>query len=62
VGLGDRVPYAGWIEFGGSRGRDFVPEGRYLWPTVLQQEDEFAAFAADVATDTARSYPWPTPT
>lgn len=24
------TPYAGWIEYGGSRGRPYVREGRYL--------------------------------
>lgn len=35
VGLGEGVPYAAWIEFGGSRGRDAVPQGRYLYPTLV---------------------------
>lgn len=29
-----RVPYAGWIEFGGSRGRPYVSRGRYLFPAA----------------------------
>lgn len=37
---GKKVPYVGWLEFGGRIGRDtatrrpFVQSGRYLWPTV----------------------------
>jgi len=61
VVIGEDVPYAAWIEFGGSRGRELVPEGRYLYPTALEMESEFAQLAEDVADDTARSYPWPKP-
>lgn len=61
VAIGDGVDYAGWIEFGGSRGRDLIPEGRYLYPTALAAEDEFAKVAADIADDTARRFAWNTP-
>lgn len=60
VSIGDGVPYAGWIEFGGSRGRDAVPEGRYLYPTALAAEADYQSLAADVADDTARRFPWST--
>lgn len=56
------APYAGWIEFGGSRGRAAVPEGRYLYPTALESADDFARLAEDTAKDTARRFPWSTPT
>ena len=49
VGYGGGVAYAGWIEFGGSRGRPYVPEGRYLYPTALEAQDEFATVAAEAA-------------
>jgi hypothetical protein len=61
VSIGDGVPYAGWIEFGGSRGRPLVPEGRYLYPTALAAEPEFTELADEVASQTARSFPWSTP-
>ncbi|HKY66049.1 MAG TPA: hypothetical protein VJM49_06750 [Acidimicrobiales bacterium] len=61
VAIGDGVPYAGWIEFGGSRGREYIAEGRYLYPTALEAEDEFVTLASDTADDTARSFPWSTP-
>lgn len=36
-----KVPYAGWVEFGGSRPdgsrRPFVQQGRYLFPSALNQ-------------------------
>jgi len=58
VSLGAGLPYAGWIEFGGSRGRPLVPEGRYLYPTALAAESDFIELAEDVANDTARRFPW----
>ena len=61
VSMGAGVVYAGWIEFGGSRGRPYVPEGRYLYPTALAAQDEFAQFAADTATDTVGRFSWSTP-
>ena len=46
VGMGGgEVPYAGWIEFGGSRGRPLVAGGRYLSPTA--EHDNDAARAAE---------------
>ena len=62
VSIGDDVPYAGWIEFGGSRGRALVPEGRYLYPTAIESQPDFAKLAEDIADDTARRFPWSTPT
>jgi hypothetical protein len=61
VAIGDGVDYAGWIEFGGSRGRELVPEGRYLYPTAQEAEDEYARLAEEIATDTAEGFPWSTP-
>lgn len=40
VGGSKKVPYYGWLDFGGRVGKDrsvsrpFVKSGRYLWPTV----------------------------
>jgi len=62
VVMGDGVPYAGWIEFGGSRGRPYVPEGRYLYPSAAAATDEYAQVASDAATDTVGRFPWSTPT
>ncbi len=33
--MGAGVPYAGWIEYGGSRGRAYAAQGRYVYPTAL---------------------------
>lgn len=58
ISLGAGVPYAGWIEFGGSRGRPLMPEGRYLYPAAVGAEDEFARLAEQTAEDTVRRFPW----
>lgn len=63
VSIGEHpdVPYAGWIEFGGSRGRPSVPEGRYLYPTARAAASEWMALATETANETARTFPWPIP-
>lgn len=33
MGYEARVPYAGWIDFGGTRGRPYVKGGRVLFPS-----------------------------
>lgn len=58
----DEVPYAGWIEYGGSRGRDLVEQGRYLYPTAWDRTDELAQIASDAITRAISEFPWPTPT
>jgi hypothetical protein len=61
ISMGDGLDYAGWIEFGGSRGREYVPEGRYLFPSMLDNQDEFENTAADAAADTVGRFHWSTP-
>jgi len=61
VGIGDGVIYAGWIEFGGSRGRAYIPEGRYLYPTAVAGESDYQQLASDTAVDTAERFSWSTP-
>lgn len=55
-----RVPYAGWIEFGG-KGRPYVPAGRYLFPTAVQTQGRVEREAADAAETEIRRTLWPTP-
>ena len=49
-----RVPYAGFIEFGGTAGRHhsvhrpFLPGGRYLWPAVTAQRAGITAAMTEV--------------
>lgn len=40
------APYAAWIEYGGSRGRPYVPEGRYVAPAADGAETDMARTAA----------------
>ena len=61
VRIGGRVPYAGWIEFGGTRGRPYIPGGRYLYPTALGAEPRAVVACNQAATDEIRSMRWPTP-
>ena len=57
--MGRGVPYAGWIEFGGSRGRPMVKRGRYVYPTALDSQP-MAVLAARYAADTGiRGFSWP---
>lgn len=48
VGGSKKVPYYGWLEFGGRIGRDrsqrrpFVKGGRYLWPAYAAQRPQVA--------------------
>ncbi len=58
VGYPSRVPYAGWWEFGGPRGktraypgpppRPYVKEGRTLFPALKRREAEIVASLEDV--------------
>lgn len=57
--MGQGVPYAGWIEFGGSRGRPFVKRGRYVYPTALDTQDMAVAAALYAADQEIGGFPWP---
>lgn len=53
---GAKVPYAGWIEFGGRVGRDqsvvrrFVRGGRHVYPAVAAREVELTKIMGDGLT------------
>jgi hypothetical protein len=57
---GARVPYYPWLDFGGGVGRAksiqraFVPEGRYMYPTIHDEREETEAAAKDALRDTAK--------
>lgn len=44
-----KVPYFGFLEFGGSVGprksskRPFIREGRYLWPAIIRRREDIQA-------------------
>jgi phage gpG-like protein len=62
VGMGGSdVPYAGWIEFGGTRGRPYIGRGRYLYPVALNAEPMLVAAADKTAKDAIRRQRWPNP-
>ena len=62
IGLGEGLEYAGWIEFGGSRGRDLVPEGRTVYPTVYKRQGEYQNVLADAIQDSINRFHWSTAT
>jgi hypothetical protein len=58
-----RVPYAGWVDFGGERpdgsSRDYLPGGRYLFPAAEQLAGDAAARYGDaIGRVLARSGIW----
>ena len=61
VGIGAGVPYAGWIEFGGTRGRPYIGEGRYLFPTALAAEPQAVVVASTAAEREIGAFAWPRP-
>jgi hypothetical protein len=58
IGIGGGLDYSGWIEFGGSRGRPYIPQGRYLYPTAQAAEGEWYSLAEDTAENTVERFPW----
>lgn len=48
------VPFAGWVEFGGTRPdgstREFVPTGHYLFPAARQEASHAAQSYSDALT------------
>jgi phage gpG-like protein len=57
--MGQGVPYAGWIEFGGTRGRPMVKQGRYVYPTALSTQDTAVAAARYAADESIEGFAWP---
>ena len=62
VGIGAGVPYAGWIEFGGTRGRPYIDAGRYLYPTAQAAEPLLVAAGELTAERDVKGMRWPMPT
>jgi phage gpG-like protein len=61
IGAGAAAAYAGWIEFGGTRGRPYVGTGRYLYPTAEGAEPLLAAQGQLAAREEIARTLWPTP-
>ena len=62
---GRTAPHYPWLDFGGSTKvpgagqrvrRDFVKEGRYIFPTVADHKDEIEHDVADAMQKVARKY------
>ena len=62
VSIGDAgTPYAGWIEFGGTRGRPYIAEGRYLYPTALADQQQIERDVSRATTTEIEGFHWPRP-
>jgi phage gpG-like protein len=62
--MGDAgTPYAGWIEFGGTRGRPYMPEGRYFYPVALEYaaQLEMSKRGESDTKNTIAGFTWQTP-
>jgi phage gpG-like protein len=62
VSIGAGLPYAGWVEFGGTRGRPYVGQGRYLFPHVEAAEPLVTEAAQAAAESEIKGMTWQTPT
>ena len=61
VSIGKGLPYAGWIEFGGTRDRPFIPGGRYLYPTALDVTPQLEAAGEEAARKEIGGFRWTRP-
>jgi uncharacterized protein YfaQ (DUF2300 family) len=58
------IRYAGWVEFGGHRGaphdsqRDYLPNGRFLFPNARQLAGTVLARYTDALQSALDAYPW----
>lgn len=57
--MGAGVPYAGWIEYGGSRGRPYVAQGRYVYPSALADAHLAVLAGEQAASDAIGGFSWP---
>lgn len=61
MGGSKKVPYYGWLDFGGRIGRDksqrraFVPAGRYMYPTFAANRDSIYTALQRGLADLARN-------
>lgn len=58
IGMGEGVLYAGWIEFGGSRGREHIDTGRYIYPTLVAQTDRVQAVFEQATSMSINRFGW----
>jgi len=62
LGMGEGLPYAGWIEYGGTRGRDYYPEGRFVYPTAVADQGSIEDAAIEQTKKTIGGHSWKSPT
>jgi hypothetical protein len=60
VVMGDGVPYAQFVEFGG-RGHPHSPTGNYLYPAAIEAEALLVTAGEQVAEQEIGRMRWPTP-
>jgi len=58
---GPDVQYAGWIEFGGTRGRPYMPEGRYLFPIAIAAGQLVEHDMTTITRNEIEGFHWPRP-
>lgn len=57
---GNKAPYAAWLDFGGSVGRNksvkrrFIKEGRYLYPALRDKKPEIISALEDSIAEVAK--------
>lgn len=61
VEMGDGVPYAGFVEYGG-RGHPPSATGNYLYPAAMDAQPTLIAAAEQAAETEIERMSWPTPT
>ena len=61
VGYDGSAVYAGWVDYGGTRGRPYIGSGRYFWPVAGQAERVLVDAGERAANDEIRRMHWPTP-
>jgi phage gpG-like protein len=61
IGSGRAGAYAGWVEFGGTRGRPYVAPGRYFYPVARHAEPQLVLAARIAAEAEIRETLWPRP-
>jgi phage gpG-like protein len=59
VTFGAGIPYAGWIEYGGTRGRPYVAAGRYLGAGVDRAAADYGRRTQTATDAEIGRLPWP---
>lgn len=61
MGTGDSEVYARWVEYGGGdREGGYIPEGRYIGPTVLGAQELIVTAMTNAVQENITSFDWST--